>query len=134
VIHPRGYYFLEEFRLDPFPSFTFVVKGVRIERDRFQVHGQMHCDSVSSAGSGQAFGSFGIAAACRIEGLSQPGLTEPALNRDVQRHHATLSSVRPYGVQSHFYFAHDANELNTQGCWYRNFEYAVERERGLDAV
>src|SRR5262249_9458276 len=30
------------------------------------------------------------------------------------------------------HFAHDANEVNGSGDWYRNFEYQVERERGLD--
>ena len=30
--------------------------------------------------------------------------------------------------------AHNADEVDTTGHWYYNFEYAVERERGLDCV
>jgi len=40
AIHPRGYTSLEAFRLDPFPIFTFVVGGVRIEKSLFMVYGQ----------------------------------------------------------------------------------------------
>jgi hypothetical protein len=30
------------------------------------------------------------------------------------------------------YFAHDAQSVEATGAWYYNFEYDVERERGLD--
>src|SRR5262249_16647265 len=40
VVHPQGYNYLEEFRLDPFPTFTFAVDGVRLEKSVFMVHGQ----------------------------------------------------------------------------------------------
>jgi predicted glycogen debranching enzyme len=135
VIHPRGYYFLEEFRLDPFPLFTFVVKGVRIEKAVFMVHGQ-NATVIQYRVQDQDRHSVHLELRPLIASRDYHSLTHenPALDRDVQRHHATLSSVRPYGDNPTLYFAHDANELNVQGYWYRNFEYAVERERGLDAV
>ncbi len=40
VVHPPGYKFLREFRLDPFPTFVFRVEGVAIEKRVFLVHGQ----------------------------------------------------------------------------------------------
>src|SRR5437899_10101862 len=40
AVHPQGYVYLEEFRLDPFPIFTFAVDGVRIEKLLFMVYGQ----------------------------------------------------------------------------------------------
>lgn len=40
VVHPQGFQFLTEFRLDPFPIFTFSVDGVEIEKKLFMVHGQ----------------------------------------------------------------------------------------------
>src|SRR5437867_1666924 len=57
-----------------------------------------------------------------------------ALNRSVRLYHEKLASVQPYPDHPVLYFAHDANDLYTQGYWYKNFEYALERERGLDAV
>src|SRR3974390_291864 len=40
AVHPAGYLSMEEFRLDPYPIFTFAVGGVRIEKLLFMVHGQ----------------------------------------------------------------------------------------------
>src|SRR6266699_1674716 len=40
VVHPTGYSFLKEFRLDPFPTFVFEVEGVEIEKRVFMVHGE----------------------------------------------------------------------------------------------
>src|SRR5437899_1385877 len=40
AVHPPGYLHLEDFRLDPFPIFTFAVNGVSIEKSLFMVQGQ----------------------------------------------------------------------------------------------
>jgi predicted glycogen debranching enzyme len=38
----------------------------------------------------------------------------------------------PYNDLPALHFAHDVCEIENTGYWYRNFEYAIERERGLD--
>ena len=43
-----------------------------------------------------------------------------------------LVTVKPYDGAPPLHLAHNADDLNANGCWYRNFEYQVERERGLD--
>ena len=45
-----------------------------------------------------------------------------------------LATVAPYAGLPALYCAHDADEIDIAGYWYNNFEYAVERERGLDFV
>src|SRR6476620_7911320 len=40
VVYPQGYKFLKEFRLDPFPVFTYEADGVEIEKRVFMVHGE----------------------------------------------------------------------------------------------
>jgi predicted glycogen debranching enzyme len=40
VVHPQGFQYLKEFRMDPFPVFTFEVEGVLIEKTVFMVHGE----------------------------------------------------------------------------------------------
>ena len=57
-----------------------------------------------------------------------------SLDSRVQVQSRELVSVRPYPDHPALYIAHDADEVIYQGCWYKNFEYAVERERGLDYV
>ncbi len=41
-------------------------------------------------------------------------------------------SITPYQGLPSLHLAHNAVELRKAGDWYRNFEYDVERERGLD--
>src|SRR5690349_22757711 len=40
VVHPQGFGYLHEFRLDPFPVFTFRVDGTEIEKSVFMVQGE----------------------------------------------------------------------------------------------
>src|SRR5687768_16118504 len=37
--HPQGFQFLNTFRLDPFPIWTFEIDGVEIEKKIFMIHG-----------------------------------------------------------------------------------------------
>jgi hypothetical protein len=45
---------------------------------------------------------------------------------------AGLATVAPYAGLPALHIAHNASAVTAEGDWYRNFEYAVERERGLD--
>ena len=40
VVHPQGYQYLTQFRLDPFPVFTYTIEGVEIEKSVFMIHGE----------------------------------------------------------------------------------------------
>ncbi|MGA7928707.1 MAG: glycogen debranching enzyme N-terminal domain-containing protein, partial [Candidatus Sulfotelmatobacter sp.] len=37
VVHPQGFRYLKQFRLDPFPIFTYEIEGVEIEKTVFMV-------------------------------------------------------------------------------------------------
>ncbi len=41
-------------------------------------------------------------------------------------------SIRPYVEMPELSFVHNADAINETGYWYRNFEYAIERERGFE--
>jgi predicted glycogen debranching enzyme len=40
VVYPQGFRYLKEFRLDPFPVFTYEVEGAEIEKTVFMVQGE----------------------------------------------------------------------------------------------
>src|SRR5213595_3673216 len=40
VVHPQGFRYLKQFRLDPFPIFTYEVEGIEIEKTVFMIYGQ----------------------------------------------------------------------------------------------
>jgi predicted glycogen debranching enzyme len=135
AVHPQGYTYMEDFRLDPWPVFRFAVEDVVIEKSLFMVHGQ-NTTVVEYRVSGQSSRAVYLEISPLIAFRDYHGLTHEngALDAHVQEHHPGLASVRPYSDHPNLYFGHNANELRTSGYWYRNFEYALERERGLDCV
>src|ERR1700722_1315382 len=40
VVHPQGFRYLKEFRLDPFPVFTYEIEGIEIEKTVFMGPGE----------------------------------------------------------------------------------------------
>ncbi len=42
------------------------------------------------------------------------------------------TTFRPYRDLPALHLAHDPAEIDTNGFWYRNFQYCIEQERGLD--
>jgi predicted glycogen debranching enzyme len=40
VVHPQGFRYLKQFRLDPFPVFTYEVEGIEMEKSVFMIHGE----------------------------------------------------------------------------------------------
>jgi predicted glycogen debranching enzyme len=135
AVHPQGYTYLEAFRLDPFPVSTFVVDGVQIEKSVFLVHGQ-NTVVVQYHVQGHGLRAVHLEVRPLVAFRDYHALTREnaGLDRTVRVHHDRLISVRPYTDHPDLYLAHDAEAVDPQGYWYRNFEYAIERERGLDCV
>ncbi len=135
AVHPQGYTNMERFRLDPFPIFTFAVGGVQIEKLLFMVHGQ-NTTVIQYRVREQGTRSVQLELRPLIAFRDYHALTHEngVLDRTVHSHHEKVASVRPYSDHPSLYFAHDAEEVSSQGYWYKNFEYALERERGLDSV
>src|SRR5262249_12321083 len=127
AIHPEGYLALAGFRQDPFPTWTFEVDGVRLEKIVFMPYAGQH-----------------VQVEYRL--LQSPAESEPVLEvrpliafRD---YHATThengslnpavettpnaASVQPYASLPRLYFAHNAGQFGNQGYWYRNFFYREE--------
>src|ERR1700756_314498 len=40
IVHPQGYLYLKQFRLDPYPIFTFEIRGILIEKHVCMLHGE----------------------------------------------------------------------------------------------
>jgi predicted glycogen debranching enzyme len=58
VVHPQGFRYLRQFRLDPFPIFTYEVDGIEIEKSLFMVYGEnstaVHYQSDTTSSSSPA--------------------------------------------------------------------------------
>ncbi len=135
AVHPQGYQYLKEFRLDPFPVFIYHVAGLEIEKRVFMVHGEnttvTEYEVRSINGSGKPKCELEIRPLIAFRDYHSTTHKNDALNPALDTQDG-LVSISAYSGLPPLYFAHNAQELVTDGRWYLNFEYRVERERGLD--
>jgi predicted glycogen debranching enzyme len=138
ALHPQGYHYLTRFRLDPFPVFTYTVADVEVEKSICMLYGEnstiVHY-AIRPPLWPATFDSYALEVRALIAFRDAHSTTHrnAALNPAL---HLTpgLVAVAPYAGLPALYCAHDADAVDTSGHWYDNFEYAVERERGLDCV
>jgi len=137
VVHPQGFRYLKQFRLDPFPVFTFEVEDLEIEKTVFMVQGESTTVIQYEIKDRGTFLPDRIALEIRpliaFRDYHTTTHENGSLNSKVEVL-AGVASVTPYAELPTLYLAHDAKQLEEGGGWYRNFEYDAERERGLDFV
>jgi predicted glycogen debranching enzyme len=136
AVHPQGFCYQTGFRLDPFPVFTYEVEGVRFEKSVFMVQGEnttvvQYEVHALPDGSSTAPIVLEIRPLIAFRDYHSTTHENSSLNSKVETE-GGLTSVKPYGDLPALHLAHDAARIETNGFWYRNFQYAVEQERGLD--
>ena len=134
AVHPQGFQYQTSFRLDPFPRFTYETQGVRLEKSVFMVQGEnttvIQYDIFKTQTDKSSF-SLEIRPLIAFRDYHSTTHENGALNPHVETENG-LATIKPYEDLSALHFAHDADAIDTKGFWYRNFQYAVEQERGLD--
>jgi predicted glycogen debranching enzyme len=135
VVHPQGFRYLREFRLDPFPIFTYEIDGIALEKSVFMVHGENTtavCYTVrpSVLASRKAL-HLEVRPLIAFRDFHSLTHENGAINSLVVEHDQ-LASITPYPGLPSLHLTHNALGFAKPEQWYRNFEYDVERERGLD--
>jgi predicted glycogen debranching enzyme len=130
VVHPRGFERAFSFELDPLPTLTWDVDGGRLSRTVARVHGQPGTAIVYAyEGPGPATLELRPLLAYRDHHALQHENT--AVRRDVHRLGEDLV-MAPYDGCPALHVRPAGAAWQDDGCWYRDFEYERERERGLD--
>ena len=134
-IYPEGYKFLKSFRLDPFPIWVYEVDGVELEKKIFMIHDEN-----------------AVVIRWKVRRISRRdkrtiSLEVRPLLSFVDYHHLRHTEtpfdpsyievgdtlrMRPVAEMPSIFFRHDATKIEKTGYWYRDFEYAIEQERGFD--
>jgi predicted glycogen debranching enzyme len=132
VIHPQGQQYLKEFRQDPFPIFVYHVDGFELEKSVFLVHGE-NTAVIQYELRGPATGACTLELRPLIAFRDYHSTTHEngAINGGISVSPG-LVECQPYSGLPKLALAHTAAQVQPVGDWYRNFEYSVERERGLD--
>jgi glycogen debranching enzyme len=135
VTHPRGYEYLDSFRLDPFPVFRYRCGDVQLEKNVFLVQGE-NTAVIQYELMGDLRGracSLEIRPLIAFRDYHSTTHANDAIRRDVQVQ-TGVAIITPYPGLPSLYFAHNAASIDTSGFWFYNFEYQRERERGLDSL
>src|SRR5271157_1847371 len=136
VVHPQGFRYLKQFRLDPFPVFTYEIEGIEIEKSVFMIDGEnstvVHYE-LKKNNHPERIKNLRLELRPLIAFRDYHSTTHEngAINPSVEER-SGLASIAPYQSLPSLHLAHNAVELRKTGDWYRNFEYDAERERGLD--
>ena len=136
VVHPQGFRYLNQFRLDPFPIFTYEIEGIEIEKTVFMIHGENSTVvqyEVKKNNHPERIKNLRLELRPLIAFRDYHSTTHEngAINSAVEQRPG-LASITPYQGLPSLHLAHNAVGLQKTGEWYRNFEYDAERERGLD--
>ena len=140
VIHPQGYHYLAEFRLDPFSTFVYRINGssgeeLELEKTIFLVHGENTAvvEYQLRAWSGLPNSAVMLELRPLLAFRDYHSLTREnaALNR-MPTLETCLASFQPYPDLPVLYLSHSAQSVEPTGAWFRSFQYDAEHERGLD--
>jgi len=129
AVHPQGYRYLDHFRLDPYPVFTYRVGDLELEKQVFMVHGE----NATAVLYGPVSHPLTLAVRPLLAYRDYHQLTHhnphitgaPDIRDGIVR-------FDPYADMPPLFIAHNADEFSADGIWYYHFEYAVEIHRGLD--
>jgi predicted glycogen debranching enzyme len=135
AVYPEGYKYLKNFRLAPFPIWTFEIEGIEIEKKNFMVHGQNTtvCQWEMKNRSPIVNRKLQIELKPLLSFSDYHALQHE--NSDFNQHYGAsenLVAVKPDAAMPALYFAHNAASIESTNLWYRNYEYAIEQERGFD--
>ncbi|MEP7274081.1 MAG: amylo-alpha-1,6-glucosidase, partial [Acidobacteriota bacterium] len=135
TIYPRGFEFLAEFRLDPFPISVYEIEDVRIEKAVFMIQGENSTVIQYSIHTANGVIPSDLSLelrpllACRdYHGTTHENATLDA-NLEIEQ---GLVSIKPYNDLPRLSFAYNHGTVGPAGMWYRRVQYQMERERGLD--
>jgi predicted glycogen debranching enzyme len=136
AVYPQGSRFLKRFALDPFPIFTYEFEGVEIEKSVFMMHGE---NSVVIQYELRKNNHPETTADLRLEVrplIAFRDYHSTAHENSVLNGNTEVSpgfaTITPHAGLSPLHFGHNAVDVKKTAHWYRNFQYDVERERGLD--
>jgi predicted glycogen debranching enzyme len=132
VVHPQGHAYLKHFRQDPFPVFVYEVGGMELEKSVFMVHGEnTTVIQYTVLSAPELSGSLELRPLIAFRDYHSTTHENDALNPSLQIEPGRVT-ISPYQGCPNLCLAHTAAKLRQDASWYRNFEYIVEQERGLD--
>jgi predicted glycogen debranching enzyme len=132
AIHPRGFERAVGFVLDPLPSLTWETPGGRLTRTVARVHGHPGAVILYSYEEDAKPATLELRPLVAYRDYHALQRENDALRREVEGA-ADDVVLRPYDGCPPLQLRVPGATWSNDGCWYRQFQYERERERGLEA-
>ncbi len=130
-VSPQGYRFLENFRLDPFPIWTYTIEGVEIEKKLFMVHGSNATVCRWSILKGSTGAKLVLKPLLSFVDYHALQHQSPEISFHYEIGDSVVSVAADEQMPS-LHIHHNGAEIENTGFWYNDFAYAIENERGFD--
>lgn len=129
VLHPEGFRYLVEFRLDPCPTFFFRIGEILLQKSVFMLPGEnatvVGYTLIRSPGPVELW-VRPLAAGRDFRGLSRE---TDDLTGAIEERPGALT-LHLYGDLPPLMIHHNAEIVERSACWYKNFEYQQEAREG----
>ncbi|MBL8174048.1 MAG: glycogen debranching enzyme family protein [Bryobacterales bacterium] len=128
IVTPAGFQLLDQFRLDPFPTWIYRTPCTTLEKRLFLVPGSQTAVIAYHASSRCRLRVRPFVAFRDYHSLQHAG---DHFRRHVEHHGSTLT-IAPFDAPPSLFLHHNAAGFVPVGNWYYRNEYRKEMERGLD--
>jgi glycogen debranching enzyme len=130
TVHPQGYRFLVEFRLDPWPVWTYQVDDIVLERHLVLLHGAATTVVIYRVVEADAPVALELRPLVSGRAVRATAVESVAFNRRCRTSGEHLE-MAPYGPGSRVVLTYPRGRFLADGFWYYNFLYARDLEEGL---
>lgn len=135
AVYPEGSKYLVQFRLDPFPVWTYDINGVEIEKSIFMAHGAVSTvcrwDVKNRSEHDDRHFALELKPLLAFRDHHHLRREDERFCRDFAIGEGVVS-ITPYPDMPTLYLGHNGTVVEKTGYWYLDLEYRIEQERGFD--
>jgi len=133
TVSPKGYSFIQEFRLGPLPRWTYDLNGLLLEKSLFMVHGEnTTVIRYRLLNPGDSFAVLAVRPFVAFRDYHSLTSENGSIQQRPEREEPGLLQVHPYDGLPALKLHHNGLAFTVEPDWYRKFEYLEELDRGLD--
>lgn len=131
VIHPKGFEYLTHFKRDFFPQFTYEAEGVTMQKTIVAINGENTIIVIYEVLDTDHVFTLELLPLCAYRDFHGLSRANEAMAWDY-RFENQIFRTRNYEACHDLFISVPGSDFRPSHQWYYNFEYSIEKYRGLD--
>ena len=127
IVHPEGYRYLVEFRLDPWPTFLYRIGDILLEKSVFLLPGENAVVIGYTLHAARGAIQLSVRPLLALRDFRWISRENNALHPQMEETTGSLT-LHPYEGLPPLVIHHTAELVEHSPCWYKNFEYEEEKD------